>query len=192
MRTPRRGSRWSADRVARRAVYAAPISSMAWQEHRRTWYLRVREPHWFRTRPPGVPSEILPKRSGHLDRLTYQRLGAAELEEVSFVRGQDELGFDVDPFEKAFGQLAGPVHWPSLTEAERPQAFAELRDWVEQLAQLASLSRSGDPSLLACATTGWSRRCPPCAITSECRSPTTDPPPAPWTGSARSGRSRCV
>jgi len=26
------------------------------------------------------------------------------------VRGQDELGFEVDPFDKAFGQLAGPVH----------------------------------------------------------------------------------
>ena len=49
------------------------------------------------------------------------------------MKGQSELGFDVDPFENAFGQLAGPVHWPSLTEAERPQAFAELRDWVEQL-----------------------------------------------------------
>ena len=48
------------------------------------------------------------------------------------MKGQDELGFDVDPFEKAFGQLAGPVHWPSLTETERPRAFADLRDWVEQ------------------------------------------------------------
>ena len=49
------------------------------------------------------------------------------------MRGQDELGFDVDPFEKAFGQLAGPVHWPSLTESELPQALADLREWVEQL-----------------------------------------------------------
>ena len=49
------------------------------------------------------------------------------------MKGQDELGFDVDPFEKAFGQLAGPVHWPSLTETERPLAIADLRDWVEQL-----------------------------------------------------------
>ena len=43
------------------------------------------------------------------------------------MKGQDELGFDVDPFEKAFGQLAGPVHWPSLTETERLQAFGDLR-----------------------------------------------------------------
>ena len=49
------------------------------------------------------------------------------------MKGQDELGFDVDPFEKAFGQLAGPVHWPSLTETERIQGFADLREWVEQL-----------------------------------------------------------
>lgn len=49
------------------------------------------------------------------------------------MKGQDELGFDVDPFEKAFGQLAGPVHWPSLTDAERLQAFADLREWVGQL-----------------------------------------------------------
>ena len=49
------------------------------------------------------------------------------------MKGQDELGFDVDPFEKAFGQLAGPVHWPSLTETERLQAFADLREWVEPL-----------------------------------------------------------
>ena len=49
------------------------------------------------------------------------------------MKGQDELGFDVDPFEKAFGQLAGPVHWPSLTQTERLQAFSDLREWVEQL-----------------------------------------------------------
>ena len=49
------------------------------------------------------------------------------------MRGQDELGLDVDPFEKAFGQLVGPVHWPSLTETERVQAFGDLRERVEQL-----------------------------------------------------------
>jgi hypothetical protein len=49
------------------------------------------------------------------------------------VNGQDDFGFDVDPFDKAFGQLAGPVHWPSLTQTERLQAFVDLREWVEQL-----------------------------------------------------------
>ena len=44
------------------------------------------------------------------------------------MKGRDELGFDVDPFEKAFTQLAGPVHWPSLTETERLQAFADLQE----------------------------------------------------------------
>ena len=48
------------------------------------------------------------------------------------MKGQDKFGFDVDPLEKAFGQLAGPVHWPSLTATERLQAFADLREWVEQ------------------------------------------------------------
>jgi len=49
------------------------------------------------------------------------------------VKGQDELGFEVDPFEKTFGQLAGPIHWPSLTETEEVSALADLREWVEQL-----------------------------------------------------------
>jgi hypothetical protein len=43
------------------------------------------------------------------------------------------LAFDADPFEKAFGQLAGPVHWPSLSGDEAAHAFADLRGWVEQL-----------------------------------------------------------
>jgi len=55
------------------------------------------------------------------------------------MRGQDELGFDVDPFEKAFGQFVGPVHWPSLTQTERLQAFADLREWVEQLVDRFSI-----------------------------------------------------
>ncbi len=43
------------------------------------------------------------------------------------------MAFDADPFEKAFGQLAGPVHWPSLSGDEAAHAFADLRGWVEQL-----------------------------------------------------------
>jgi hypothetical protein len=49
------------------------------------------------------------------------------------MKGQDDLGFDVDPFEKAFGQLAGPLHWPSLGETEELQALGDLREWVETL-----------------------------------------------------------
>jgi hypothetical protein len=52
---------------------------------------------------------------------------------VGLTNGQDELGFDVDPLEKAIRQLAGPVHCASLTETERIQTFADLREWVEQL-----------------------------------------------------------
>ena len=40
MRTPRRGSRWSADRVVHRAVYKASMNSNAWQYKRRFWYAR--------------------------------------------------------------------------------------------------------------------------------------------------------
>lgn len=49
------------------------------------------------------------------------------------MRGADPLAFDADPFEKVFGQLAGPVHWPSLSGDEAAHAFADLRGWVEQL-----------------------------------------------------------
>jgi hypothetical protein len=33
----------------------------------------------------------------------------------------------------SFGQLAGPVHLPSLTRAERDAVMADLRDWVISL-----------------------------------------------------------
>jgi 5-methylcytosine-specific restriction endonuclease McrA len=77
MRTPRRGSRWSADRVARRAVYAAYMNSKAWQDKRRAWYAR-----WV-TLTGTAPACLVcgrrwSLRSGHLHHLTYQRLGAEE------------------------------------------------------------------------------------------------------------------
>ena len=43
------------------------------------------------------------------------------------------LGFDADLYGRAFGQLDGPVHWPSLTTAERAARTVELRDWVREL-----------------------------------------------------------
>jgi len=81
MRTPRRGSRWSADRVARRAVYAAYMNSKAWQDKRRDWYAR-----WVTL--TGSPPVCLvcgrrwSVRSGHLHHLTYQRLGAEEFADL--------------------------------------------------------------------------------------------------------------
>ena len=40
-----------------------------------------------------------------------------------------------DPaFGRDFGQLRGPLHWPSLTSTEADQALSSLREWVEQLA----------------------------------------------------------
>jgi hypothetical protein len=49
------------------------------------------------------------------------------------VTGRSPLTFDADPFENAFGQLAGPVHWPSLSSDEAAHALADLRVWVDQL-----------------------------------------------------------
>jgi hypothetical protein len=45
------------------------------------------------------------------------------------------LRFAIDPIESAFGQLDGPVHFPSLTERERERALAQLRVWVQLLVQ---------------------------------------------------------
>jgi 5-methylcytosine-specific restriction endonuclease McrA len=81
MHTPRRGSKWFADRVARRAVYVAYMNSRAWQDRRRSWYAR-----WVTL--VGSPPVCLvcgrkwSVRSGHLHHLTYQRLGAEDPEDL--------------------------------------------------------------------------------------------------------------
>jgi hypothetical protein len=49
------------------------------------------------------------------------------------VNEQMPLGFERDLYRRAFGQLDGPVHWPSLTTAERAARSVELRDWVKDL-----------------------------------------------------------
>jgi 5-methylcytosine-specific restriction endonuclease McrA len=88
MRTPRRGSRWAADRVARRARYAAYMNSKAWQDKRRSWYAR-----WVTL--TGSPPVCLvcgrrwSIRSGHLHHLTYQRLGAEEPEDLMQLCARD-------------------------------------------------------------------------------------------------------
>lgn len=48
---------------------------------------------------------------------------------------QPPLQFDVDPIEAAFGQMAGPVHLPSLSPQERGRTLVELRGWVRALVQ---------------------------------------------------------
>ena len=82
MRMPRRGSRWSAGRVARRAVFAASMNSDVWQDKRRSWYAR-----WVTTMgsPPVFPvcGQRWSQRSGHLDHLTYQRFGARDAGELT-------------------------------------------------------------------------------------------------------------
>ncbi|GAA2501543.1 hypothetical protein [Terrabacter carboxydivorans] len=42
----------------------------------------------------------------------------------------EPLDFGEDPFERTFGQLRGPVHWPSLTDDEARDRRRELDDWV--------------------------------------------------------------
>ncbi len=50
------------------------------------------------------------------------------------VGANDELlDFGVDPFDRTFGQLRGPIHWPALTAPEAASRMSELRDWVRLL-----------------------------------------------------------
>ena len=112
MRTPRRGSRWSADRVARRAVYAAYMNSKAWQDKRRDWYAR-------RVTLTGSPPVCLvcgrrwSLRSGHLHHLTYQRLGAEEPEDLIALCGHDyarlHAVLDASPSWRRLGRAAATV-----------------------------------------------------------------------------------
>ncbi len=40
---------------------------------------------------------------------------------------------------RGFGQLRGPLHWPSLTARERDAALPVLREWVEHLIERFAL-----------------------------------------------------
>ena len=46
---------------------------------------------------------------------------------------QMPLNLDAELYGRAFGQLAGPVHWPSLTAEEREGRSSELDHWVREL-----------------------------------------------------------
>ena len=46
---------------------------------------------------------------------------------------QSPLDLDGQLYGAGFGELDGPVHWPSLTEDEHARRTGELRDWVDQL-----------------------------------------------------------
>ena len=112
MRTPRRGSRWSADRVARRAVYAAYMNSKAWQDKRRDWYARC-------VTLTGSPPVCLvcgrrwSLRSGHLHHLTYQRLGAEEPADLMALCARDHARLhavlDASPSWRRLGRAAATV-----------------------------------------------------------------------------------
>jgi hypothetical protein len=82
MRTPRRGSRWSADRVARRSVTATYMNPDTLPDKRRSWYARWAS---LTALPLIFPAcgQRWSVRSGHLHHLTYQRLGAGDAGELT-------------------------------------------------------------------------------------------------------------
>jgi hypothetical protein len=49
------------------------------------------------------------------------------------VNDQPALAFGDDEHATTFGQLAGPLHLPSLSGAAREQVKTELREWVADL-----------------------------------------------------------
>ena len=99
------------------------------------------------------------------------------------------MAFDADPFEKAFGQLASPVHWPSLSGEQAAHAFADLRGWVEQLVNRFAIEVRVIPPC-------WHQHNGMVEALSALRdherlaSPTPPPPRPPWTGSGRCATSR--
>jgi len=112
MRTPRRGSRWSAERVAHRTVYATYMNSKAWQDKRRAWYAR-----WgtLTDSPPVclVCGRNWSVRSGHLHHLTYQRLGAEEPEDLLQLCARDHGRLhdvlDASPSWRRLGRAAATI-----------------------------------------------------------------------------------
>ena len=56
-----------------------------------------------------------------------------------------------DPtFGRAFGQLRGPLHWPSLTSGETAESLATLTDWVRQLVERFGIDHRAIPPCWAC------------------------------------------
>jgi len=66
---------------------------------------------------------------GHAAADGWRRTPPGSLRERS-----DAVGIRHRALRAAFGQLAGPVHWPSLTSEERDARSSELADWVKELA----------------------------------------------------------
>ena len=82
MLTPHRGSRWSADWLARRPISATYLNSDGWQDKRLTWHARwaslTASPLVF-----PVCGQRWSLRCGHLHHLTYERLGAGDVGELT-------------------------------------------------------------------------------------------------------------
>jgi hypothetical protein len=76
MRTPRRDSRWSADRVARRSVTATYMNPDASQDKRRAGQTAL--PLIY-----PVCGQRWSGRCGHLHHLTHQRFGPRDVGELT-------------------------------------------------------------------------------------------------------------
>jgi hypothetical protein len=76
MRTPHRGSSWSADRIARRSVTATYVNPVASHDKRRAGQTAV---------PLVYPvcGQRWSVRCGHLHHLTYQRFGPGDAGELT-------------------------------------------------------------------------------------------------------------
>jgi len=108
------------------------------------------------------------------------------------VSEQMPLGIDAELYRRAFGQLDGPVHWPSLTADERAARSAEIADWVTELVARFDVEPRVIP---AC----WQRHngmveapCPRCATTSAPPTRTPRPRPAQSTGCAPCAKWSCA
>ena len=123
MRTPRPGSRWSRDRINRRAVYASYMSSKAWQDKRREWYAR-----WLTL--TGTPPHCMvcgkqwTLRTGQLHHGTYMRLGAEEPEDLYPLCAVDHAKlhelFDNSPTWRRLGRSAATVGIIGMLRRRQP------------------------------------------------------------------------
>ena len=112
MRTPRPGSRWSRDRITRRAVYDTYMNSKAWQDKRREWYAR-----WLTLMGTHLRCLVCGKRwtlrTGQLHHLTYMRMGAEEPEDLLPLCAVDRARlhevFDNSPAWRRYGRSAATV-----------------------------------------------------------------------------------
>jgi len=109
---------------------------------------------------------------------------------------QIPLPIDEELYGRAFSQLDGPIHWPSLTADARTVRSNELGDWVEKLVARFDIDVLRDPphprhgTATSPASTGTS--CPRTSNPSIRRQPSRLQPPrwTPWRTSGAPGARR--